>query len=358
MYDRSGPGGDATTAWATQKLEELQCSFPAAKEFWDYVKEQWLPKVHMWVVGYRNLPYAGQDTNAAVESYHSYMKSVLKAERTRMVGRRVDWCIHVLTGDVLTHYWYLRFQKEGGFRDNSKERGIVVSALILARDIPDADVTLPMQEGGPAYVTSTTHRHLRYVVHNPGDMWATCTCLHAQRGNTCKHKVKVLRLLYPELAEGTVARYCGTLKGTAAASIRHLLTPVFADPADTDQSRQATTPDASPRVFSVPSQSERKTEDLYATLTVQARNLLDFVEGNETLMEHLQGDFHRLLGKMNTLAAEIETGVIHPSKTTPVFHRVQDGMGMGLGRLKDMLERSRRPPVYRRLGMGGNFPTH
>lgn len=41
-------------------------------------------------VGYRNLPYAGQDKNAAIEGYHSFMKSILKSERSRMVGRRVD----------------------------------------------------------------------------------------------------------------------------------------------------------------------------------------------------------------------------------------------------------------------------
>jgi hypothetical protein len=51
----------------------------------------------MWVVGYRNLPYAGQDTNAAIEGYHGFLKSMLKSERSRMVGRRVDWTITALT---------------------------------------------------------------------------------------------------------------------------------------------------------------------------------------------------------------------------------------------------------------------
>jgi len=188
-------------------------------------------------------------------------------------------------------------------------------------------------------------------------MWATCTCPHAQRGNTCKHKVKVLRLLHLQLAEGTVARYCGTLKGTIAVRITHLLAPVFEDAAAMDRSRPPLTPDVCARAMGGSSPSESKTEDLHGRLTMQAQNLLDFVDGNDTLMEHLQGDFYRLLGKMNTLAAEIEAGVIHPSKTTPVFHRVEDGIGMGLGRLKDMLERSKRPLVYQRLGLGGNSPA-
>jgi hypothetical protein len=87
MYDRTGPTGLAASDWALWKLQQLQFMHPAANEFWDYVREQWLPKVHMWVVGSRNLPYTGQDTNAAVESYHGYMKSVLKVEKSRMTGR-------------------------------------------------------------------------------------------------------------------------------------------------------------------------------------------------------------------------------------------------------------------------------
>ena len=72
----------------------------------------------MWIVGFKNLLYRGRDTNAAIESYHSYMKSVLKAERSRMTGRRMDWCIHALIRDVYTHYWYQRFWKDHGFVDN------------------------------------------------------------------------------------------------------------------------------------------------------------------------------------------------------------------------------------------------
>ena len=68
------------------------------------MKSHFISKVHMWVVGFRNLSYAGQDTNGAIESYHSYMKSILKAEMSQMVGRQVDWCIDALRGDIITHY--------------------------------------------------------------------------------------------------------------------------------------------------------------------------------------------------------------------------------------------------------------
>jgi len=63
----------------------------------------------LWIT--RIMPYEGQDTNVAIKSYHSYMKSVLRAEKSRMLGRRVDWCIHALTSDIITHYWYQRVCK-------------------------------------------------------------------------------------------------------------------------------------------------------------------------------------------------------------------------------------------------------
>jgi hypothetical protein len=43
------------------------------------------PKLDMWLTGNRHLPHAGQDTNAAIESYHGNMKAVLKASKGRLV---------------------------------------------------------------------------------------------------------------------------------------------------------------------------------------------------------------------------------------------------------------------------------
>jgi hypothetical protein len=58
----------------------------------------------MWMVGFRNLPYVGQDTNVAIESYHETLKPQLKLGKNKLVGCHVDWCIHELVGDVLIQY--------------------------------------------------------------------------------------------------------------------------------------------------------------------------------------------------------------------------------------------------------------
>jgi hypothetical protein len=189
MYDMTKPSKEDATKWASPHIQQLRGKYTALEEFWLYIESQWLSKVHMWVVGFLNLPYAGHDTNAAIGNYHEYMKSVLKAERSRMTRRRVDWCIYALTGDVLHHYRYNALQKRHGFVDNKKNQDIVVASLLKARDIPDSDVTLPDVLGGTATMTSTTQRHIQYTVHNPDSDFGFCTCMHLQRGNICKHKV-------------------------------------------------------------------------------------------------------------------------------------------------------------------------
>ncbi len=47
--------------WAKSELERVANSLPIVEEFWLYVKYEWLPKTRMWVVGYCNLLYVGQD---------------------------------------------------------------------------------------------------------------------------------------------------------------------------------------------------------------------------------------------------------------------------------------------------------
>jgi hypothetical protein len=76
-----------------------------------------------------------------------------------------------------------------------------------------------------ALVTSKKHPHKRYSVHNPEFEWVFYDCPCTQRGNICKHQVKVLQLLHPKLAEGTITHYCGALKGIVEGGLQHLFNP-------------------------------------------------------------------------------------------------------------------------------------
>ena len=88
-----------------------------------------------------------------------------------------------------------------------------MGALMKARNILDKNVTLPTEDGAPTNVRSCCKPYMLYTVFNPGSEWACCTCSQANRGYICKHKLKVLQMLKPNVEEGTIARLCGSLKG-------------------------------------------------------------------------------------------------------------------------------------------------
>jgi hypothetical protein len=108
----------------------------------------------MWVVGFQNLPYVRQNTNVAIESYHGTLKAQLKSRKSRLVGSRVDQCIHELVRVVFNQYWYQSLQKNFGFVTNKRQQLFVVGALLGARLILNTNVTLPSYDGGPTHVMS------------------------------------------------------------------------------------------------------------------------------------------------------------------------------------------------------------
>jgi hypothetical protein len=136
--------------WAMNRLQYIISKYLASNVFWKYVEENWWHKTHMWVVGFWNLPYVGQDTNATIESYHG----TLKSWKSRLVGRCVDWCIHELVRNVLIQYWYQSLCKNFGFVNNKRQQLFMVGALLGAWLILDTNVTLPSYDGGLAHVMS------------------------------------------------------------------------------------------------------------------------------------------------------------------------------------------------------------
>ncbi|KAG0554069.1 hypothetical protein KC19_12G059900 [Ceratodon purpureus] len=189
-------------------------------------------------------------------------------------------------------------------------------------------------------VTSTSHRHLRYTVHNPGSEWGLCTCVWAQRGNMCKHHVKVVLMMHPEIAEGTIARYCGRLAGNVNGGLRQLLTPQRVQP---PSFAEAETPYSPVK----PSPVRPVSQDLPEMLSQQVNSLAAEVAGDTVLMEHLLAEFNLTLGRIRRLKAEIKSGVVHPMEGTPVFVPVDDGQGFKLARRRDFLEKPHKHVVRR-----------
>lgn len=65
-------------------------SCPKSTAFMRYIKDVWRLKTPIWCVGARHILYVSQNTNAAIESYHSNLKSILNSTNERFVGDQMD----------------------------------------------------------------------------------------------------------------------------------------------------------------------------------------------------------------------------------------------------------------------------
>ncbi len=106
MYSCGCPIDTDVILWAKQQIHLLATRYPNATRFMKYLQKHYLHKAAMWCVGNCNIPHAGQDTNASIESYHANIKWILFCSRKKLTGCKMDWLIYHLVGDMLTHYWY------------------------------------------------------------------------------------------------------------------------------------------------------------------------------------------------------------------------------------------------------------
>ena len=340
MYDTKCPQGDGMGPWAIRQLNALRDSFPIVSNFWSYFDKQWAVKTHMWVVGHRNLPYAGQDTNAAIESYHSNLKATLHASKGRAHGRRLDWVIYKLTGEILSHYWYQAMRKQHGLVPNLKQEQFVINALLKAREIPDSCVTLPIADDGPALVTSMNNASKLYSVYSPDCEWGCCDCLWALKGNICRHQIKVLMILHPELAEGTITRYCGSLACTCEGGRDNMLDLVVHFLEDCEDMGPSCTA-ATGQYGSNAKRISPCGEDIETSVRNLATKFMDAARGDTFLLKHLLADLHIVRGKQQTLLAQIKHGLVEPLQVELHFSPNVDGSNMSLKRRKGFLERHR-----------------
>ena len=210
MYGKGCEIDEDPILWATTQLDQIQTSRPKAMAFMQYMQEMWRTKTPMWCVGTREIPHVGQNTNAAIESYHSNLKSILNSGKKIFIGRRMDWLIYHLIGEVLTHYWYGVQCKAFGYVRNHKHEGIVASAIIRASTIPDTNVLICLEDN-VAYVGSVNNRPKVWTIHSPNSKWAQCDCPIASQGMICKHVVKVFKMLHLDIEDGVIVHEAGTL---------------------------------------------------------------------------------------------------------------------------------------------------
>lgn len=292
----------------------------------------------MWVKGYKNIPHANQDTNAAVESYHANLKGILRSSRAKFDGRRVDWLVYHLVKDVLIHYWYAVQCKLYGFIKNGKAEGIVANAIIRAEEIPDEHVMI-CEEEDVAYVASQTNFPAIWLVTSPNSDWAHCNCPLGMRGNICKHAVKVFRMINTQVLPGHIIRYAGTLRGTIQVGYPAAAGDLVACPREEDSR-----PDRQHHTLKV-----EDPQRVLATIRTVLHEIEALAVDNVDLRHHVLAALHESKGRISTLKVKKDAGLMHPL-SQPSF---QVGPGpKNLRRFKACSEIGRKKRGTRGRGSG------
>jgi hypothetical protein len=199
--------------WALQQLDRIRREQPRSEKFLKYMDEHWRGKVDMWCILLRNVPHAGQNTNAGIESFHANLKSILVMSKQRYCGRSMDWLLWQLVYEVTVHYWYSRFLKLYGFVRNTKQEFVIAFAIIRAREIRDENVDLYPEWEDLTYVVSVNNYPKVWTVYCPDSVFAQCDCPIGKQGMVCKHSMKAFQLIYPNLEDGFILRNAGTKYG-------------------------------------------------------------------------------------------------------------------------------------------------
>ncbi|KAJ7526189.1 hypothetical protein O6H91_17G086300 [Diphasiastrum complanatum] len=161
--------------------------------FREYFRKEWMEseKMSMWLQVANDIQHANHEVNAAIECYHANLKRKHLCSRNRLLGKRMDWLLWVLADDIEWSYEHMEQAKPLDKAENFEDQKIVPSCFVEARLIPDHDVYLPPCTDESARVHSQSKLNVKYEVLNIGSEWACCTCPRSQKGNLCKHVIKV-----------------------------------------------------------------------------------------------------------------------------------------------------------------------
>ncbi|XP_057504762.1 uncharacterized protein LOC130788225 [Actinidia eriantha] len=176
---------------ALDAVEEFMQIFVDQCSFMDYFRNQWLPKIELWVNSIRTLPVASQEPYSAIEAYHLRLKTKVLNELHASCWQRVDWLIMTLTTEFHSSYWLDQYIEETGYFENLRDVSFSTNCWYQAIRIPDVDVLLDEENLQLAKVISQTDRTVVYTIWNPGSEFSLCDCPWSRLGNLCKHIVKV-----------------------------------------------------------------------------------------------------------------------------------------------------------------------
>lgn len=175
-------------------IEDLMKDFSDCSDFMEYFKAVWYPRIGTWITALKRLPLASQETSAAIEVYHSQLKTRLLNEKDASVHQRLDWLVDKLSTKVHSYFWLDEYPGKEDFARYWKDEWMSgLTPWRRALKIPDSDVKL---EGQLAKVVDQDNQDKIHIISNPGYEFPICgcSCNLSEKGNLCEHVFKVRKV--------------------------------------------------------------------------------------------------------------------------------------------------------------------
>ena len=124
------------------------------------------------MVGFRRYPHCNQGTNAAIESFHNFLKSHNLKTKKYLTTRRIDWLVYVLLDIIMPHYQQRAVAKNLGFSRNTKQEVVTLGAIKAARNLSNVAVII-----NHATATATVQGSTGTVHTVEMAKWIGCSCV-------------------------------------------------------------------------------------------------------------------------------------------------------------------------------------
>ncbi|XP_071709525.1 uncharacterized protein [Rutidosis leptorrhynchoides] len=176
---------------SVESFDTFMEDFAECKDFMDYFKAIWYPRIGYWITALKSLPVASQESSAALEFYHNQLKIRLLNESDCNIYQRSDWLVNKLDTKIQSYFWLDEYESKDDYSRYWKDEWASgLTAWRNSRTIPNTDV---ITEGERVKVIDQIDRDSTHIIWNPGSEYAICSCEWGEKGNLCEHVCKVIQ---------------------------------------------------------------------------------------------------------------------------------------------------------------------
>ena len=142
-------------------------------------------------------------------------------------------------------------------------------------------------------------------------------------------------MLKPDMEEGSIARLCGSFKGTVHGEVDK----IFVEKPDCTLSTMDDVGNYSTELQEPEFGDFRETDNMEEQVYSVVRQMVEDAQGNDVFMRNLLAGILQVKGSESKLIIDMESGILHPSQSVPQFDILDDHSRYSLKRRRDFLER-------------------